>query len=191
MEYRISDETITEELQTPMLPILPFLLCLRSTLSKTECRQLGQIALAVFSMTGRITQRGISRWTSSGGSYRTVHRFFQSAIDWRQVQWLFFQQFLHDPTDTYLLVGDETVLGKAGKKTYGLGTFFSSLAGRPIPGLAFFGLALVSTKRRHAYPLCSEQVIRSMEEKEQARQNRAKRATPKVAPSEKRKAGRL
>lgn len=173
-----------------MPAILPVLLCLQPVLTKTSCRQLATIVEALLAMSGRITQLGISRWTTEGGSYRTVQHFFQTPIVWREVLSRFFLQRLHDPTDTYLLVGDETVAGKAGKKTYGLDWFFSSLAGKPLPGVACFGIALVSQKRRRAYPLCAEQVVRSEAEKQQARHNKVTRQQRKAKETPPRKRGR-
>jgi len=38
----------------------------------------------------------------------------------------------------YLLAGDESVVTKSGKAIFGLDRFFASLAGKPIPDLAFF-----------------------------------------------------
>ena len=93
-----------------MPDILPLLLSLQTVLTKTQCRQLYHIVLAMLVMPGDITQRGISRWADKGGSYRTIHRFFHSEIDWLQVNWLFFQLFSYREGDVYLLVGDETVL---------------------------------------------------------------------------------
>ncbi len=99
-------------------------------------------------MPGDITQRGLSRWADKGGSYRTIHRFFHSEIDWLQVNWLFFCNHLHSAPDAYLLVGDETVLKKAGKQTFGIDRFFSSLADKTVPSVAFFGLSLVNVFSR-------------------------------------------
>jgi putative transposase len=152
--------------------ILPLLLALMPVLSKTTCRQLHHIVEAMLAMTGRITQRGIARWAGPGGSYRTVHRFFHTKIDWTEVKWRFLDLFVLDPTATYLLAGDETVVGKAGKCTYGLDRFFSSLAAKPIPGIACFSLALVNTQKRTAYSLSEEQVIRTEQEKEQIRKRK-------------------
>ena len=42
-----------------------------------------------------------------------------------------------EPDHEYIAAGDEVVFGKAGKETYGLGRFFSSLQHRVIPGLSF------------------------------------------------------
>lgn len=155
-----------------MPDILPLLLCLQPVLSKTTCRQLALIVVAVFTMTGRITQLGISRWTDEGGSYRTLQRFFQTPIDWLAVNWAFFTHFVYDPKGVYVLAGDETVISKSGKKTFGLDRFFSSLADRPIPGLACFSLALLHVGKRQAYSLSNEQVIRTEEEKQQTKERK-------------------
>jgi putative transposase len=157
-----------------MPDILPLILSLQSVLTKTQCRQLSHIVLAILVMPADITQRSLSRWADKGGSYRTIHRFFHSEIDWLQLNWLFFCNYLHRTPDAYLLVGDETVLKKAGKQTFGLDRFFSSLADRPVPGVAFFGLALVNVRTRQAYTLTTEQVVRSEAEKEEAKKRKAK-----------------
>ena len=62
-------------------------------------------------------------------------------------------------------MGDEVVATKAGKHTCGLDRFFSSLYGKPVPGLAFFTLSLVSTQQRRSFPIRVEQVVRSDTEK--------------------------
>src|SRR5260221_13701680 len=102
-----------------MPDILPLLQCLQPVLSKTQCRQLARIVLAMLAMTGRITQRNIARWTQQGGSYRSVQRFFQTSLPWLEIKWRFFACFLYRVQDTYLLGGDETVCAKAGNKTFG------------------------------------------------------------------------
>jgi putative transposase len=45
-------------------------------LNATTLHRLAAIVEAMLAMTGRITMLGVSRWTESGGSYRTVQRFF-------------------------------------------------------------------------------------------------------------------
>jgi hypothetical protein len=57
-----------------------------------------------------------------------------------------------------------------------------------VPGLAFFSLALISTKTRRAFPLRLEQVIRSESEKAAARAKAAAKQTKQPGP--KRKPGR-
>ena len=162
-----------------MPDILSLLRQLQPVLTKTTCRQLYQIVMAMLVMPAKITQKSIARWAQKGASYRTVHRFFQTNIDWTQVQWLLFWLVLYVATDTYLLVGDETVLKKAGKHTFGLDRFFSSLAQKPVPAVAFFALALVNVQKRQAYTLSVQQVIRTQEEKDNTKKKREEKKTKK------------
>lgn len=149
----------------------------------TTVRHFSHIARALLALTGRVTMLGISRWTGQGGSYRTIQRFFATALPWASLFWLFFRTHLFQHDDVYLLAGDETVVTKAGKHTPGLDRFFASLYGKPIPGLAFFTLALISIKQRRSFPIAVEQVVRSAEEKASAQAKASK-------PTAKRKPGR-
>ena len=139
--------------------------CLRPYVTATTLRQLSRIVAALLVMTGRVTMLGLSRWAGPGGSYRTVQRFFSQALPWAMLFWVFFRQHLYRAEDVYLLVGDEVVVTKAGKHTHGLDRFFASLYGKPVPGLAFFTLSLVSLQQRRAFPLRVEQIVRSEAEK--------------------------
>jgi len=153
----------------------------------TTIRQFNLIALALLTMTGRVTMLGISRWTGQGGSYRTMQRFFASSLPWAALFWLFFRTQLFRSDEVYLLAGDETVVSKAGKHSPGLDHFFAGLYGKCIPGLAFFTLALISTTQRRSFPIAVEQVVRSAEEQAAAK---AKTATKAATASVKRKPGR-
>ncbi len=139
--------------------------CLQPTITRTTLRQCSRIALAMLAMTGRVTMLGLSRWAGPGGSYRTAQRFFATVIPWATLFWVFFRHHLYRSEDGYLLVGDEVVVTKAGKTTHGLDRFFASLYGKPVPGLAFFALSLVSIQQRRSFPLRVEQVVRSDAEK--------------------------
>jgi hypothetical protein len=142
----------------------------------------------MLAMTGRVTMLGVARWAGPGGSYRTVQRFFATVVPWAQVLWLFFRQHLFQPDDVYLLVGDEVVVTNAGKHTFGLDRFFSGVYQKPVPSVAFFTLALVSTKARRAFPIRMEQVVRTDAEKAASK---AKTAAKKMKePVPKRKPGR-
>jgi putative transposase len=171
-----------------MVAILPFLLCLLPEVTMTTIRQFSRIALAMLAMTGRVTMLGISRWTGAGGSYRTVQRFFATALPWAALFWCFFRTHLFHADDVYLLGGDETVVTKAGKHTHGLDRFFASLYGKPVPGLAFFTLSLISTRQRRSFPIAVEQVVHTAEEKAAVRAKQA--AKTRATPAAKRKPGR-
>ncbi len=170
-----------------MPDILALLLCLHPCVSMTTLRQLSRITFGLLAMTGRVTMLGIARWSGGGASYRTVQRFFATALPWAQLCWHFFRQHLFQADDVYLLAGDEVVVTKAGKKTAGLGRFFSSVYQRAVPGLAFFSLALISTKDRRAFPMGLAQVVRM--EAEPAGPKPKTAAQQKEAPP-KRKPGR-
>ena len=157
------------------MEILALLQHLSPNIENTTIRQLSRIIPALLAMTGRVTMLGISRWTEKGGSYRTVQRFFHTVIPWATLFWLFFQRHLLQADDTYLLAGDECVVTKAGKKTHGLDRFFSSVYGKCVPSLAFFALSLVSVSERRSYPMMLEQIVRTAQEKAQAKAKKAKK----------------
>ena len=160
--------------------------CLQPHVPATTRRQLSRIALAMLGMTGRGTMLGLARWGGTGGSYRTVQRFFATVIPWATLFWVFFRQHVYRAEDVYLLAGDEVVATKAGKHTHGLERFFASLYGKPVPGLAFFTLSFVSIQARRAFPVRVEQVVRSDTEKAaskaQADAKQHKRSTDKRRP---------
>jgi putative transposase len=147
------------------MDILALLQCLQPTVTKTTLRQCSRVVLAMLVMTGRVTMLGLSRWAGTGGSYRTIQRFFATALPWATLCWVFFRHHIYQAAEGYLLVGDEVVATKAGTHTYGLDRFFARLYGKPVPGLAFFTLALVNIQARRSFPLRVEQVVRSDAEK--------------------------
>jgi len=171
-----------------MPDILALLLCLQPCMTMTTARQLSRIALALLAMTGRVTMLEIARWAGDGGSYRTIQRFFATAIPWAQVFWFLFRQHLFQPDDVYILAGDEVVVTKAGKQTFGLDRFFSGVLQKAVPGVAFFSLALISTKTRRAFPLRLEQVVRTEAEKTAAKAKATAKKTKQ--PAANRKPGR-
>ena len=148
-----------------MIEIISLIQCLEQCLPGTTQRQMSRIIPALLMMTGRVTMLGVSRWTEKGGSYRTVQRFFHTVIPWTRVLWVFFRQQLYEPGHEYLLAGDESVVTKAGKHTHGLDRFFSSIYGKPVPGLAFFALSLIDVQAGASSPIMVEQVVRTEEEK--------------------------
>jgi len=142
---------------------------------------MSQIITAMLAMTGRITMLGISRWTDKGGSYRTVQRYFQTTISWGQVMWQFFCAHLKQEGDEYVLAGDECVVTKSGKLTYGIDRFFSSLFGKPVSSVALFALSVINCRERRAYPVLAEQVIRTEEEKATAKKKAQQKKAKKKA----------
>lgn len=159
------------------MDILALLKPIEDSLSKTTLRQMSRVILAMLAMTGRVTMLGLARWAGKGGSYRTIQRYYYTVIPWAQVFWQFFCQHLFQKEAVYILAGDESVISKAGKQTYGLDRFFSGLQQKVIPSLSFFVVSLVSVNQRHSYPICLEQTVRSEAEKAASK---AKKAAKKV-----------
>ena len=143
-----------------MYDILSLFSVLYPHLSRTTVRQFSQVVIGLLAMTGPVSMLNISRWTSEGGSYRTLQRFFNTVIPWGTVCWLFFSTYLLDRASTYIVAGDATTVSKSGPSTYGLSRFFSSVHGKTMPGLAFLSLSLVSVKERRSYPMVMEQIVR-------------------------------
>lgn len=170
-----------------MPDMLALFACFDQSVDTTTRKQMSRIVLALLTMTGRVTMQGISRWTEEGGSYRTVQRFFNKELPWSLMLWLFVRHHLLRIAGEYIIAGDETVVTKAGKWTYGLDRFFSSIFGRPVPGLAFFAFSLVSVDERRSYPVMAEQRVRSEEEKQatQAKTKASKTKTSKGSKSKK------
>ena len=170
------------------MDILALLSCLQPALTPTSLAHLSRIALALLTMTGRVTMTGIARWGGDGTSYRTVQRFFATVLPWPRIFWLFFHKHHLQSEDVYILAGDEVVVTKAGKKTFGIDRFFSSIYQKAVPSVAFFSLALISTTTRRAFPLRLEQVVRTEAEKAASKAKAAAKKTK--LPADKRKPGR-
>ena len=165
--------------------IVALLQTLSPILSKTDTRRMRWIAQSILSMTGRVTMLGISRWTGKGGSYRTVQRFFNTSIPWLKIFFLFFKQHLFNIKFEYLLAGDESVITKSGKLTFGLDRFYAGLLQKVVKSIAIFSLSIISVEERRSYPLQVEQVVRLAEEKVAAKAKKAKQAKKKSNPKKK------
>ena len=171
-----------------MTEILALLQNIAPLLEKTTLRQLSQVIFGMLVASGRLTMLGIARWTEKGGSYRTIQRFYHTVHSWPTLHWLFFRQRFLQSADEYIAAGDEVVISKAGKETYGLDHFFSGIQQRIIPSLSFFTFALVNVREQRSYPLQMVQIVKSAEEKEISK---AKRKAKKAHQTgEKKKPGR-
>jgi hypothetical protein len=109
---------------------------------------------------------GLSRWTEKGGSYRTLQRLYQTPINWIVLHWTLLQTHLLQSDGRYLLAGDEVVVSKAGKKTHGVGRFYSGLAQRVIPSVSFLSLSLIDVQERRSYPLHIQQLLPGAKDEE-------------------------
>ena len=168
-----------------MTEILALLQNIAPLLEKMTFRQMSRVVYGMLVASGRITMLGLSRWTEKGGSYRTIQRFYHSVLPWNAIHWLFFRTRFLKAEDEYITAGDEVVVSKAGKETYGLDHFFSGIQQRVIPSLSFFAFSLVNVREERSYPMQVVQVVKSREEKAASK---AKAVVRKTA--EKKKRGR-
>ena len=171
-----------------MTEILALLQIIATQIEKTTLRQMSQVIFGMLVVSGRITMLGLSRWTEKGGSYRTIQRFYHTVLPWKAIQWRFFQKRFLKPEDEYIIAGDETVIGKAGKETYGLDRYFSGVQQQVIPGLSFFAFSLVNVCEEQSYPMQVTQTVKSAEEKAASKTKAAAKKAKKTA--EKKKPGR-
>lgn len=142
-----------------MHEITTILTCLHPFLDRSTCRQLLVVSQSLLAMTGRVTMLGISRWAEQGGSYRTVQRFFAKKICWPLLNLSIMKASFGNSSSVVLIAGDATTVTKSGKKTFGLGRFFSSIYSRPVPGVAFQSLSLLNVEKKKSWPILTEQIL--------------------------------
>ena len=100
---------------------------LNNQFSDANLRNFGFIIESILGVSKTVTTLSVSRMSSL--SYRTVQRFYAlKDVNWLLIRFLLFKYFVYQKGQTYLLAGDETVDGKAGKHTHGIGYFYSSIA---------------------------------------------------------------
>lgn len=122
---------------------------------------------------------GLSRWTEEGGSYRTIQRFFNTEIKWSEWQWELVRHWLLVKEESYLIIGDEVVVTKAGKETHGVDRFFSSIYNKVVPGLSFFCFSLVGTESRVSFPILTKQLIKEETSKQPPEEEKKEKAGKK------------
>ncbi len=141
-----------------MEEIATLLFCMSSIVEPTVLRQLNVVCSAMLCMTGRVTMLGISRWAGKGGSYRTIQRFFLKTISWEKLNWQLARNQIQN-MDRVIFAGDATTITKAGKCTYGIGRFFSSIYSKTVRGLSFQTISLVDPISKKSWPILIEQIL--------------------------------
>ena len=171
-----------------MNAILTLLQNIAPLLDSATFRRMSQVIFGMLVINGRITMLGLSRWSGKGGSYRTIQRFYASILPWKNIIWLFFSRCCFNSKDEHIIVGDEVVTSKSGKKTYGLDRFFSGIQQQTIPGVSFFTFSLVNTEEGDSYPIQTTQIVKTEEEKAASKAKAEAKKVNKTA--EKKKPGR-
>lgn len=105
-----------------------------------------------------VTTLSVARYSSL--SYRTVQRFYAlKDVNWLLVTLFLFKHFIYQKGKSYLFAADETVKGKAGKQTHGLGRFYSSMAKQVIRSVSFLAISIIDIDKEKSYILGCKQLI--------------------------------
>lgn len=126
----------------------------RLQLSKPKAKFLYTFFSTLFILRGRATLANLSRF--SGWSEKTFRRNYQKAWGFARLNSILLD--LIDPGECIAAI-DATTTAKAGRKTFGVGWFWSGCHNRTIRGLEFSCIAIVSMKFRTAFALSLRQTL--------------------------------
>ncbi|RYU95243.1 transposase [Emticicia agri] len=80
----------------------------------------------------------------------------------------------------YLLAADETVKTKSGKKTYGIGLFYSSIANQVIPSISFLAISIIDIASETSYIIGVKQLLNDPKAEASAKKNKLSKALAKI-----------
>ena len=113
---------------------------------------------SILSLSRPVTTLSVARMSPL--SYRTMQRFYAlKDINWLMVNLLLFKTFLYQADKVYLLAADETVEDKAGKQTYGIGMFYSSIVQKAIRSISFLAMSIIDVEAKKSYLITCRQVM--------------------------------
>lgn len=112
-------------------------------------------------MSGKKNMLNISRWSEI--SYKKIERFFDKSICWISLNLTFLLSFLSN--SELILVSDETLLGKSGKSTHGVDSFFSTTLQKIVRAICLSYISLIDVNTSKSYPVYSRQLVFTDEEK--------------------------
>ena len=125
--------------------------------SRSNPQNFAFIIGSIFGVSNSVTTRPAARYSSLG--YRTVQRFYAlKDVGWLMVNLLLFKHSAHKKGQGRLLAADETVKPKAGKRTHGLGGFYSSLAKRVIKSVSFLAISTIGIEKKKSCILGCDQL---------------------------------
>jgi putative transposase len=138
--------------------ITDFLSVLQTQFSGTNLQYFVIIVESVLSLSRPVTTLSVARMSSL--SYRTIQRFYAlKDINWLMVNLLLFKTFLYQENKVYLLAADETVENKAGKQTYGIGMFYSSIVQKAIRSISFLAISIIDVEEEKSFFLACHQIM--------------------------------
>ena len=142
-----------------MLLITDLLSVVQGQVSPTNLQHLALIVQSILSLSRPVTTLSIARISSI--SYRTVQRFYASTdMNWLLINLLLFRAFVYQPGKIYLLAADETVEDKAGKHTYGISHFYSSIIQKAIRSVSFLAIVIIDVEaKNHSLSLVNNSLL--------------------------------
>ena len=96
---------------------------------------------------------GRQRW-----KLRNNTAFFLKTISWEKLNWRLARNQI-DNMDRVIFAGEATTITKAGKSTYGIGRFFSSIYSKTVRGLSFQTISLIDPISKKSWPLLIEKIL--------------------------------
>jgi len=129
--------------------------------NKSFSKNLKSIVSAILAMTGRVTMLSIARWNNKY-SYKTIDRFFNKKINWIKINYQIFKPFLGKEI---ILAGDEVVVTKSGKYTFGLGKNYSSILNIPVKSIKFLAISIIDVEKKRSFPLLIKQLYNRKKKK--------------------------
>jgi putative transposase len=126
--------------------------------SATNLQHFAIIIDSILGISNSVTTLSVARYSSL--SYRTIQRFYAlKDVNWLLVTLFLFKYFIYQKGKSYLFAADETVKGKAGKQTHGLGRFYSSMAKQVIRSVSFLAVSIIDIEKEKSYILGCKQLI--------------------------------
>lgn len=112
-------------------------------------------------MSGNKNMLNISRWSEL--KYKKVERFFDKIFCWMSINISILSYFLIGRE--LILASDETISTKSGKKTHGMGLFWSSILKKSVKSISISSLSIIDVLNNKSYQLYSKQLVFTKEEK--------------------------
>jgi hypothetical protein len=126
--------------------------CFSQCLEPTPLRQRGRVSEARLSRRGRVTMRGLARWSGTDGSARTIQRFLPPSLHGGPLHGLLRRPHCLDADAGVVMRGEDGGVTQAGTTPYGVARLWASLSGKAVPGLCCLRVSLLRVKRRTSYP---------------------------------------
>lgn len=141
------------------LIIFSTILAKMDKISKPFSKFLYSLLVALLSSKGKSNFLNLSRWSDI--SAKTFSRNFRKTFDFSKFNGLLVD-FFH-PSDDFIIAIDCSYIAKSGKKSYGLGKFWSGCLQKAVKGLEISMIALVGIDSKVCLSVSTEQTPGNLE----------------------------